>query len=151
MNLQIANRNKYFRNYKYSKSHITFDEFEKKANKAFEFGNDWGLYVDIENCDLYYDTHLERYRYKYNLSTIYENNYNESGKNSIKNNKNMNNDNSDNAINKDNSLINKFTLLLIKIKNIFVVKRLSDCYFICILFGSIFIIRNYFIINKFVN
>jgi hypothetical protein len=32
----------------YSKSVITFNEFEKKLNDFHEFGNEWGLYIDIE-------------------------------------------------------------------------------------------------------
>lgn len=32
----------------YSKSVITFKELEKKINEYHEFGNEWGLYIDIE-------------------------------------------------------------------------------------------------------
>jgi len=32
----------------YSKSVITFKELEKKINDYHEFGNEWGLYIDIE-------------------------------------------------------------------------------------------------------
>lgn len=32
----------------YSKSAITFKEFEKKINEFHDFGNEWGLYIDIE-------------------------------------------------------------------------------------------------------
>lgn len=37
-----------------SKSAITFKEFEKKLNHFHEFGNEWGLYIDIEknNTDI---------------------------------------------------------------------------------------------------
>ena len=38
----------------YSKSVITFKELEKKINHYHEFGNEWGLYIDIEknNTDI---------------------------------------------------------------------------------------------------
>lgn len=38
----------------YSKSVITFKELEKKINHYHEFGNEWGLYIDIEknNSDM---------------------------------------------------------------------------------------------------
>jgi len=36
----------------YSKSVITFKEFEKKLSDFHDFGNEWGLYVDIENFDM---------------------------------------------------------------------------------------------------
>jgi len=38
----------------YSKSVITFKELEKKISHYHEFGNEWGLYIDIEknNSDM---------------------------------------------------------------------------------------------------
>lgn len=41
MNMNNINRSR-------SKSAITFKELKNKTEEIYEFGNDWGLYVDIE-------------------------------------------------------------------------------------------------------
>lgn len=134
---------------KYSKSYITFDDLEKKANKAFEFGNDWGLYIDIENCELYYDSYLEKYKYKYNFYAV--------NKKPIfmNNRKNLNNHNNDNNSNEhtldDNNIFANIKNYLVNFKTTFSLKGLLNSYFICILIGGAFIIKNYFIINKIQN
>jgi len=51
-----------------TKSHITFKEFEKKANEVFEFGNDWGFYIDIETNTKLFDTNYVANKHKQKFS-----------------------------------------------------------------------------------
>lgn len=132
-------RPKTIKKYTYSKSHVTFDELEKKANHVFEFGNDWGLYVDIENSEMKYS---DFQRSKYKMSTINE--YPEYA-NNIKNiiNPKRVDDDDDN-----NNILNYISLYLYEMKNKFV-KNIFSSYFIYIIIGGAFIIRNIYSNNKY--
>lgn len=44
-----------------SRSALTFIELKNKTEDIYEFGNDWGLYIDIE---MNYQTHFREIREK---------------------------------------------------------------------------------------
>lgn len=59
-----------------AKSAITFDEFKNKVDEVFEFGNDWGLYVEIDkNYNHFMENKINKNKYK--LFSIIENNIEE--------------------------------------------------------------------------
>lgn len=83
-----------------SRSALTFSELKNKTEDIYEFGNDWGLYIDIE---INYHNHFKEMRenkinrinkIKNTLDKIdeseYENEYNEIYKDDYDNNKNKN-------------------------------------------------------------
>ena len=50
-----------------SRSAITFEELKNKTEEVYEFGNDWGLYVDIE---MNYNSNFKKQKIKICFSMI---------------------------------------------------------------------------------
>jgi len=78
-----------------SRSALTFSELKNKTDEIYEFGNDWGLYIDIE---INYQNHFREKKNKI-INTLDKINENDEGKYDISN--DISNDNSNDIYNKN--------------------------------------------------
>lgn len=136
---------KYFKQHPRSKSHITFAELQKKANQVFEFGNDWGLYVDIEKCELNYDLKSHKFKYNISKSSIKEELEDEYSSEIIENITNeINTENSENS--GDDYTIMKYLSIF---SNKYFIKNILFGYGVFIVLGSTFILKYYMFVQKY--
>jgi hypothetical protein len=118
-----------------SRSALTFSELKNKTDEIYEFGNDWGLYIDIEMNYQYHFREKKINRIINTLDRINENEFeNEFEMKNLNENENEKNHYYENKINNKNYILNYFNRIKLFVRQAII--------YVFIAIGLSFILEN---------